>query len=366
MLDLHTELLILSCAFPQLRKLSISFPVLQLFCNSAAPEFRAWLNGMEEAPVAIRTLLLRIQELVIEELDETHFISSFLQVVGSQITSLTFSRCDLEAMSAAREQKLRDGLGSLVNIRSFSIDRSVGLADILNQTSSGPIWRLRSLSLTFMTELTPAEVDMIAYYKDTLEDLTVATDEDQQDYEPEAPLFSSPFLRLRTLQITGTTARYLLTHTSTTPNLRNLTIIGEYHVGHELIFEPFREYLSRISSLRTLDISVNPISPAHLCNSQETFDILQRLGTLVNVNHVFRTPFDPFLPSPNDEVYMSEDPTSVGAARYVRRRVEPVKETLEFARCHLEGLVRTNDIGGMLRLMDALRPLRMLKYFQED
>jgi len=51
---------------------------------------------------------------------------------------------------------------------------------------------------------------------------------------------------------------------------------------------------------------------------------------------------------------------------YVRRRHGPIDEVIRFGARYNERLLNTQDQSGMDRLVEALRPLKLLQDFQED
>jgi len=80
----------------------------------------------------------------------------------------------------------------------------------------------------------------------------------------------------------------------------------------------------------------------------------------------FTTPQDLLLAGGEEILERGESVEQTPVKEYIGRRKEEVKEVLDFGTKYQEQLVETGDTVGMDRLVEALRPLKMLQDFQED
>lgn len=359
------DFIVIASNFSNLRRLEVCNNALDKLASRPKPSepsnFLLWLKSSDEAAVALRIVLSRVWTLKLSMVWSCDWVAALLSVVGRQLHSLTLRHCP-DGENQDGRHLLFDRLRGL-NLRHLDVDMQflVGFEERLDR----PIWPLESLTLRTSIELQQAAVDFMSLFAPTLTRLEILSGEDEED-EIEEPvrILSSPCPFLQYLSISGATNAFLLTPPSFMPALRRLSIRSQAEMVPEMA-NHLEARLTSLPTLQSVELGINfydlPYLPYKL--SKTVDHALARIPLVVN-----RAKFNPIILSSeevlNQNSLISDSDDS--APRFIRRRRQLVRQVLNFALNLEERIARTDDKRGMERLIECIRPLAMLKDFEED
>ncbi|GAA5835641.1 hypothetical protein JCM5353_004687 [Sporobolomyces roseus] len=229
----------------------------------------------------------------------------------------------------------------------------------LLEVSENPSWRLRHLKLDLDTLADPY-IRFIASFAATLETLELETDDDVET-STDPPLFSHPMPALTNLLVIDCSKSYQSTPANLIPSLRHLTLRAS--APHTLQISAFLpQHVQKLPNLLSLTFSPRAPERPILSHHQSS-----KIVGIPNLRTSFeRRAFNPMLAYESELSVLGEASDYVGDMGYVRRRHGPIDEVIRFGARYNEQLLNTQDKSGMDRLVEALRPLKLLQDFQED
>ncbi|GAA5835644.1 hypothetical protein JCM5353_004688 [Sporobolomyces roseus] len=322
-------------------------------------EFDQSLADQSDVAVALRLILSRVTTLELHGTDG-YQLASILSRTNKRLTSLTLTHCGAHVVHDTLEAtQLQDSLVGFKNLEQLTIEHSANLFKAID-ISSMAVYPLRSLSL-YHYNFDALHVQFIACFAPTLEFLSYDSPQDYSDVPLTLSLLSTPFPHLKSLRIIASSDLYFATSPALTPSLLSLDISASASFFERMAaFLP--GHLVRIPSIQYLRIGA---ASDDRMPRQPRQALLQAFSE-TTIKLEFTTPQDLLLAGEEEILERGEWIEETPVDEYIGRRKEEVREVLDFGAKYQEQIVKTGDTVGMDRLVEALRPLKMLHDFQEE
>lgn len=356
------ELLIIASCLPCVDTLDFGSATLPTLydCHEDSAKLQAALQDDSETSVALRTLLSRTKHLLICNIKKFYQWHPLLSLANPHLSSLALNYLGSspEELTDATFHLLEVELQRFARLSKFSVSRTPMFTTLL-EVSENPSWRLRHLKLDLDTLADPY-IRFIASFATTLETLELETDDDVE-ISTDPPLFSHSMPALTNLLVIDCSQSYQSTPANLTPSLRHLTLRASGpHTSQLAAFLP--QNAQKLPTLLSLTFSPRAYQHPILSHRQTA-----ALAEISNLRTSFeRRAFNPMLAYESDLDASEEVSDEVDDMEYVRRRHGPIDEVIRFGARYNERLLNTQDQSGMDRLVEALRPLKLLQDFQED
>ena len=363
--ELLSELLILVSSLPNIETLKLDpWTLAKLYpsytCEDDS-EFPAALRHLSDISIALRSLLQRVKGLELQSISRCHRWSQLLSLANPQLSSLS-----LHHLTCGPEEDINDVIAIMrINLQRFtalqelSVRRTPTFTNLIG-TWKITWWSLRRLRFELDT-LTVFHVDLISSLASTLESLELETDDDVES-STTGPFLSDAMPHLVSLSVVDTSESFQATPAIFTPSLRHLTLRSTSpHTSHIATF--LSKHLEQLPCLQSIDFAPRPITCPSL-SYEETVKLAN--ASRDRCIDRSRQTFNPFhLTGDLSELVerVSESATDQG---YLERRDGPIQEVLSFAARYKAVVLGTRDKVGMDRLVEAVRPLKLLQELQED
>lgn len=355
------DLLISLSALVNIRSLKLNSPYLEClfveFPNRL--KFDQSLADQSDVSLALRLILNRVTTFELHGTDG-YQLATILSRTNKSLTSLSLADCGTHVTQDTPEAKqLQEHLARFKNLERLSIQHSENIFKAID-ISSMAVYSLRSLRL-YHYNFDALHVQFIACFAPTLEFLSYESLQDHSDVPLTLSLLSTPFPHLKSLCIIASSDLCFATSPASTPSLLSLDISASASFFPRMAaFLP--GHLARIPSIQSLRIGAASDDPM----PRQPRQALLQAFSETKIKLQFTTLQDLLLAGEEEILERGESIEETPVDEYIGRRKEEVREVLDFGTKYQEQIVKTGDTVGMDRLVEALRPLKMLQDFQEE
>ncbi|GAA5962929.1 hypothetical protein JCM3765_005925 [Sporobolomyces pararoseus] len=257
-------------------------------------------------------------------------------------------------------------IGNLTCLRQLSLEGA--WVNLLSKQLHQPIGSLRCLTLVKSSPLDQDNMEFITLFAPTLETLRIQVRYELRDNFEDIPLFTSPFPQLRRLHVYNSTALVLSSSPSFLPSLQFLSITAPSRLLGELISK-LQQYLRGLEGLVNIELAASSAERYRETYARdefldESFELASsRLQDSASGRSIL---FDDFEQAQVEEEGDGAEGDEAAGEEYIRRRARPLRDVLQFGLEMEKALAKSGDVLKMEQLVQAARPLLMLKEFEED
>ncbi|GAA5977760.1 hypothetical protein JCM5350_006171 [Sporobolomyces pararoseus] len=332
-------------------------------CPASSSDFPNWPCGTGEAAASLRVLLSRAERLQVLATGWTDIIARILSIPINLKTLELHKRSPFSPELV--DPIVIERIGNLAHLRQLLL--SGNWVNLLSDQLHQPIESLRSLTLHKNSPLNQANIEFISLFASKLEELRIEISGGAGENPESPPLFTSPFPRLRSLHLSNSAPSFLVSSPSHLPSLRYLSITTTDRLFAELI-PKLQQSLLHLQSIECIELATSPTQRYSRIYARDEFvdesfgQESCRLQDVLNGRSILLDDFKGPGGEEEDEAEGEED----AGEKYIRRREIPLRDVLQFGLEMEKAVAKTGDVQRMEKLIQATRPLLMLKQFEED
>ncbi|GAA5962858.1 hypothetical protein JCM3765_005895 [Sporobolomyces pararoseus] len=334
--DIH-EALLVSSGLKGIRNVIIGGDFLSEISLGSRTNFATWLLSNDE--VATRTL-------------------SSLLTSTSGLRSLTLAGTPYGSESS--HAQLFQQICSLTSLDE--LDLQGDWLPLLSASTVQPTTPIHSLVLRKESALDRHNIEFISHFASTLRSLEIEAFGEIDKLPGSLPLFTTKFPNLHFIHLNNTATPLLSSSPSLLPSLQTLRITLVDQTIDDLI--PHLQNFSRqLAALKTVEIGPDGLVDRRLAR-------YTRHQFLKNSFKHRESDFEDYYEGRSilldDFKKVQEEEEENAAEKYIRWMSRPLRDVLKFGLELEEAVAKSGDVQKMEKLVQAARPLLMLKEFEED